>query len=354
MGKIQGEIGSDLNRPTNASLSYTLPHLRSTVELEFDANLNADCWEPLKNNDKDQGQDQGQDQKLELSDRGRDRFLAHLNRLKEYFGFNGNFYVRSLNDFPSDCGLASSASSFAALTMVAFKALTELTEGLSQGESLGESKGSLHLNNVESVICTQGISLGGPRFDDKRDLATQADWSRKGSGSSCRSFFGPWSVWNSDGACEVPELSQCVPLFHQVIVVSDLIKNISSSEAHKRVTSSELFKGRPERAEVRLRELIRALKSDSWSDAFEITWAEFWDMHALFETSKPSFGYMTAGSLEVLRFVRNEIWGQEKTGPLVTMDAGPNIHLLYRPEQMHLAKTVSDTFSGRFKVFETR
>ena len=32
-----------------------------------------------------------------------------------------------------------------------------------------------------------------------------------------------------------------------------------------------------------------------------------------------------------------ELWEQEGDGPIVTMDAGPNIHLLYRPEQQELA-----------------
>ncbi|NJL25701.1 MAG: hypothetical protein HC902_11360 [Calothrix sp. SM1_5_4] len=74
---------------------------------------------------------------------------------------------------------------------------------------------------------------------------------------------------------------------------------MSSSEAHLRVTSSALFAGRPERAQRRLRDLQAALLScaggelSAWREVFEICWAEFWDMHALFETSRPSFGYMT-------------------------------------------------------------
>ena len=50
-------------------------------------------------------------------------------------------------------------------------------------------------------------------------------------------------------------------------------------------------------------------------------------MHALFETSLPSFGYMTAESVEVLHKVR-EYWRKHDSGPLVTMDAGANVHLL--------------------------
>ena len=94
--------------------------------------------------------------------------------------------------------------------------------------------------------------------------------------------------------------------------------------------------------------------------AFELSWAEFWDMHALFETSKPSFGYMTPGSLEVLRYVRGATWdatvgqpGEESAGrgPLITMDAGPNVHLLYLPEDAEMAASVEVELSKKFKVF---
>lgn len=59
-------------------------------------------------------------------------------------------------------------------------------------------------------------------------------------------------------------------------------------------------------------------------------------MHALFESSRPVFGYMSAGSMEVLNMAR-QLWHAQGDGPLVTMDAGPNVHLLYRKDQKALA-----------------
>jgi diphosphomevalonate decarboxylase len=308
MGKIEGSG----NRPTNSSLSFTLGHLNSVVSLEFDSRLTSDRWEPLVELSGERFE------ALELSQKGATRFLGHLQLLKDHFGFNGSFVVRSANDFPSDCGLASSASSFAALTMAGVQALAELT----------------------------GASLP--------TAAHASELSRRGSGSSCRSFFSPWSIWTADGASAVPELESHGELLHQVVVVNDDVKAVSSSEAHKRVTSSALFSGRPERAEERVAALIKALRENNWNEAFEIAWAEFWDMHALFETSRPSFGYMTAGSLEVLNFVRNEIWQKHKTGPLVTMDAGPNVHLLYRQSDAGLAAEVSARFADLFRVISSQ
>lgn len=309
-----GKTGTGPNRPTNSSLSYTLTHLKSLVELE-EVPSGEDVWEPLKFDFE------GRElPPVELSEKGRARFLAHLKRIKDEFGFEGSFIVRSANDFPSDCGLASSASSFAALTMAALKAICEL-----KGREL-------------------------PAVEDAAEL------SRKGSGSSCRSFFAPWAFWSAEGGVRAATEIKVQNLLHQVIAVDDKKKSVSSSEAHARVTSSLLFQGRPERAETRARALMKALGDEvDWKEAFEITWAEFWDMHALFETSVPSFGYMTGASLEVLDWVRNSLWRKTGDGPLVTMDAGPNIHLLYRNDSVgrEVFMAVEKEFGARFKIFNS-
>jgi diphosphomevalonate decarboxylase len=169
--------------------------------------------------------------------------------------------------------------------------------------------------------------------------------SRLGSGSSARSLFTPWALWRGEGA-EPAGIDW--PLAHAVVIVNGGKKLVSSSEAHVRVNSSLLFIGRPARAEARLSELISALKTKSWRQCFELCWAEFWDMHALFETSQPTFGYMNADSLRVLGHLR-AIWTETGDGPLVTMDAGANVHLLLRPEQTLLA----DQWLSGFNVLKS-
>jgi len=116
-----------------------------------------------------------------------------------------------------------------------------------------------------------------------------------------------------------------------VVIVASEKKKISSSQAHRRVTGSLLFRGRIERATERNELLKAALLKKDFSQAFELCWSEFWDMHALFETSSPSFGYMTSSSVEVINFARS-YWEKHSNGPIVTMDAGANVHLLNVPE----------------------
>ncbi len=300
--KYMGKTKAQGNSPTNASFSYTLNHLQTFVELE--AGGSEDRWNSLPG-----------ELKVELSEKGQARFLKHLQLLKSQFNYQGFFQVRSGNGFPADCGLARSASSFAALTKVATQALSELT-----------SSAALSIEKV-------------------------ADLSRQGSGSSCRSFFSPWAVWDADGVR--PISLPYTNLVHQVFVIDEKVKTVSSSEAHQRVASSALFAGRIERAEQRLAELLAALQSKNWAQAFELTWAEFWDMHALFETSRPSFGYMNPGSMDVTQTVASEYWRKDGDGPLVTMDAGPNVHLLYKPEQLELAKQIEKRFSSKYKILSS-
>jgi diphosphomevalonate decarboxylase len=301
--KYMGKTDLQGNRPTNTSFSLSLPHLRTWVELEpLPAASAADKWEPLAGMDDPK-----------LSPAARDRFLKHSAFVKDKLGLQGTFTIRSANDFPSDCGLASSASSFAALTK------------------------ALHQWSVE----------GGGKELPAGELA---QLSRAGSGSSCRSFFETWALWTPTEVKPV-ELAFKNPI-HQVVVVHSEKKDVSSSEAHKRVTSSALFSGRPERADQRCKELLAAFGAMDWKRIHELCWVEFQDMHALFETSGPPFGYFEPGSVEVLRAVR-EVWKSQNDGPVVTMDAGPNVHVLWRPEQAMQARVFASTWKVRHQVISS-
>jgi diphosphomevalonate decarboxylase len=284
-------------------LSYTLSHLRTFVKIKKIENALADDWKCL----------QGSDLKpMDLSAKGREKFLRHFSNLKQVWGVSGSFLLESANNFPSDCGLASSASSFAALTRAA----------------------SVQFAMKSSV-----------------ELALL---SRRGSGSSCRSFFSPWCLWSVADSVETvgPVEIPYIELLHMVVVVDDQIKSVSSSEAHLRINSSPLFLGRPERAENRIQELLLSFREQNWRRAYQIVWDEFIDMHELFHTSIPGFRYMTEGSQRVLNKTK-EFWEQHQMGPLVTMDAGANVHLLFRPEDFKLFIQLKDFFASEFQVIDS-
>lgn len=298
MGKIEGTG----NKPTNGSLSYTLENLRTFVKLTK-IEGSQDRWEPLVGSDL---------VAIDLSEKGQKRFLSHFANLKKLWNIDQAFLIQSANNFPSDCGLASSASSFAALTLAA----------------------------AEMFQTINPQSWGA----DKKELSKL---SRQGSGSSCRSLFSPWALWQDEFA--EPMGLEFKNLHHMVIIVEDSKKEVSSSEAHKLVTTSPRFEGRVDRAEMRLKDLANAMRFNDWHLSRQIVWDEFMDMHRLFETSNPAFSYMTKESHQVLEECQN-LWNKWQDGPLVTMDAGANIHLLFRYDQKKSFEDYRQIFSKNFKV----
>lgn len=303
--KYMGKSDLITNRPANSSLSWTMENLRTFVQIEL-SKSDQDEWAPLQREGVFP---------IELSEKGKQKFLKHFQFLKNQMGILGHFRIHSGSNFPSDCGLASSASSFAALTLAAQK--------------LAESQKS-----------------------DRADVTLEdlAGFSQRGSGSSCRSFFGPFALWYEEGVrpLDFPIMN----LSHCVVVLDEKVKEVSSSEAHKRVITSSLFNGRPARAEKRLADLMEAFRQKDWGKAFEVCWSEFWDMHALFETSEPSFGYMRPETLHVLTKAK-ALWKSLGDGPLVTMDAGPNVHLLFREDQSEMKLKFINELKSQYQVLES-
>jgi len=300
--KYMGKKDSSKNIPINASLSYTLDKLQSNVSMESIPG-NQDKWEPLEIPGLPA---------IELPMKAQQRFLAHVQALKDGVGYKGGFIVRSNNNFPMGSGLASSASSFAALTKACTRALSELTK------------------------------------QEEPDLETMARLSQHGSGSSCRSFFSPWCLWDEKAIKTIDIPYQT--LHHQAIIISHEEKDVSSSNAHEAVKTSASYAQRSVRANQNLKDLLEAFDERDWRRAYEVCNIEFKDMHQMFETAKTPFSYITDESKEILKLI-DEHWEATGDGPIVTMDAGPNIHLLYREDQREFAEQIKhDHLLGNFDV----
>ena len=300
MGKKPLSEGKNI--PLNSSLSFTLNHFMTKVEITEDT---SDGWSPLEKGDAFY---------TDLPQPARERFLDFFQKLKSEFSISGCYQIRSGNNFPLSAGAASSASSFAALTQAVYKLAQDQT-------------------HLQKKLSTEEL----------------AQVSRSGSGSSCRSFFSPWALWTEKSV--QPLKFPFENFIHQMIVTSAADKNISSSKAHKLVENSPYFEGRPQRAEMRLQKLCSALNSKDWRKCFLLVREEFLDMHHLFETASPSFTYQTEASKQVLKKVEN-FWEQKGDGPLVTMDAGSSVHLLYRLDQKELTKEFLSILSLKKSISE--
>lgn len=295
--KYMGKDDAKVNQASNPSVSMTLTSLRSVAQVDW-VKGSQPTWNPEPPLPGLEVPD--------LSPKGRERILAHAVRcakelpglllkhgLKNEQPSGHHAEIRIGNSFPAGVGIASSASSFAALT-------------LAMGRAMGGS-------DFSSLWTGSGLL--------KQDLARL---SKLGSGSSCRSMQGPWIHWDGETIETLP--SKIGPVVDHVLVVDREPKAVGSSQAHERVRTSPLWSGRPERALQRCFLVKEALAVGNWAELCRHVWQEAWEMHSLFHTATPPFSYWKPQSVAVLNALEPLV--NSSKPPLVTMDAGPNVHVL--------------------------
>lgn len=304
--KYMGKKDAARNIPSNSSLSMTLSDLSTFVELRLFEGAPGMTWVAELPSDLPSSRSAWEVPRLNAA--AQERFQRHCIRvqggvqelLKTWGLFSDSSFkkleLRTANNFPASSGIASSASSFAAMTL-AFAAATAAEP---------------------SVFAAKFSGAAQPA----RILAAL---SRQGSGSSCRSFAGPWVAW-SDEDMDPISTSAMPEMAHFVILIRKEPKAVGSSEAHLRVQSSPLWQGRQERAEQRVVQVRNALMEGNLSILAQETWREAWEMHSLFHTSSQPFTYWQPGTVQGLHFFSQFM--QDAEPPIVTLDAGPNIHLI--------------------------
>lgn len=213
--------------------------------------------------------------------------------------------ISSENTFPHESGIASSASGFGALAL----ALTEL-EYLLKGKQIEES------------------------FFQKASYI-----ARIGSGSACRSIFGPFVLWGKINGLSVSSDYYAVPLKNfinpvfdeyrdSILIISTAKKAVSSSQGHLLMNSHPYAYAHFDQGVKHAAILIDAIKAGDLDTFIFITEQQALDLHAMMMTSNPGFLLMKPETLRVIDIIRNF---RSDTGHPVcfTLDAGANVHLLY-------------------------
>ena len=235
------------------------------------------------------------------------RISKYLESIKELLPIlqTHEFVVESSNSFPHSSGIASSASSMAALALCL-------------------SKANEHVTGLE------------------QDFKAVSNLARLGSGSGCRSVKGLWNLWGStplftdssnQSAIEIEDVN---PIFNtlcdSILIIDPKKKNTSSSAGHSLMTNHPFKTGRIEQANQHIKLLLEALKMGDFDKFIEITESEALTLHGLMLSSNPSYSLMLPNTLEAIQRIRQF---RSETGLPVcfTLDAGPNIHLIY-PEMM--------------------
>jgi len=117
--------------------------------------------------------------------------------------------------------------------------------------------------------------------------------------------------------------------FHDdILIVSAAEKSVSSTAGHALMNGNVYADARYTQANDRIAQLKQILKSGD-VDAFgKLAEDEAMTLHALMMCSDPSYVLMEPGTLDMIREIR-QFRADTGTPIYFTLDAGPNIHLLY-------------------------
>lgn len=234
------------------------------------------------------------------------KIARHLDRLRAATGRTGRLVVETRNTFPAGCGIASSASGFAALTVAGLAAL----------------------------LGTEDLAAHG------FGLAEIAALARQGSGSACRSVTGGYVRWDAGDTPDTQTVQQIADadsfaLADVIVVLSDREKAVSSTDAHTFAWSSPLFAPRLAGLGERLKRIEAALAAKDLSRLGPEIEAEALEMHAVIMTATPPVHYLTETTAAFCAWLRQ----RRAAGAFeayFTIDAGPNVHVLTAPKDADL------------------
>ncbi|SDR00410.1 diphosphomevalonate decarboxylase [Virgibacillus salinus] len=303
--KYWGKRDESLILPMNNSLSLTLDGFYTTTTVDFRESLTEDSF--YLNDQPVSGVEY-------------ERVTSFLDLIRKYAGKPNLFAeVHSTNYVPTAAGFASSASGFAALATAAAK------------------------------------SLGLKVSDEELSILT-----RQGSGSACRSIYGGFVEWEkgdrSDGSDSYA--IQVAPANHwdirvAAVVLSSSAKKVLSREGMKRtVDTSAYYSSWVESIPDDLSNIKEGIKNRDFAKVGEIAEANCLRMHATTLAANPPFTYWRDTTLAVMQTVQE--LRENGVSAYFTIDAGPNVKVLYLPENEETIQSTLREIPGVDDVIASR
>lgn len=283
--KYWGKKGRQL--PINPSLSMTLSNSYTETTVEFSqsesgfelVSIEVEGVESLK---------------------FREKLLTFFNSIIDELSFLKNYKItiKTSNTFPHSAGIASSASGM-------------------------------------SALCLCLLSLEAKLENKTLDLNRVSFFSRIASGSASRSIFPQFAHWgesflddsSNEFAREI-HFENLPKLYDAIAIVSSSEKSVSSSSGHALIESHPYKEGRILQANHNFKAMVSSLRDNNLNEFGVLLEEEALSLHALMMSSNPSFILLEAQSLEVIKLIRE--FRLKTNLPLYfTIDAGPNIHMIY-------------------------
>jgi diphosphomevalonate decarboxylase len=238
------------------------------------------------------------------------KIKSYFTRIADQFPWLSNAFIQidSINTFPHGAGIASSASSMSALALC----LTDIDD-------------QIHQRN------------GRHNHEWLKKVSTLA---RLGSGSASRSVYPSAALWGkiktfaeSNDEYAIPWAEQISSIYHTyqdcILIVSSSEKSVSSSAGHELMSGLPFAEARYKTANTNIAGLIESMQTENAIDRFiSICESEALQLHALMMCAEKPYLLMEPNTIAIIK----DVWRfRNETGVPVcfTLDAGPNVHLLY-------------------------
>lgn len=289
--KYWGKHGNQL--PNNPSVSFTLSRCHTDTQIKALPNGGNDYTIGFLFEGKE-------------SPKFQEKIEKYLTDNQQYFGFlkGLDLLVESSNSFPHSSGIASSAASMSAL-----------------------------------VLCLLQIEKAVNADSSPIDMQKASMLSRLASGSAARSVFPVMALWgatpsvpNSSDEYAVPLAAMVNPVFQtyhdSIMIVSNKEKSVSSRVGHSLMNGHPLAEKRYATARENTERLLKVLKAGDLDGFMAIAEVEALQLHEMMATSTPSYRLMEPNTVKIIDLVQK--FRQDTKIPVCfTLDAGPNVHVLY-------------------------
>jgi diphosphomevalonate decarboxylase len=192
----------------------------------------------------------------------------------------------------------------------------------------------------------------GQRYKEADFLNRASFFARLGSGSACRSIFAHCASWGSHESGGSDELAKGVsvhPIFltmkDSVVLVDQGEKKVSSRAGHGLMQGHLFGPARTTQANDNWALASKWLQDGSWDMLGSLVEEEALTLHAMMMTSRPGYLLMKPESLRIIEAVK-EFRNRSKIALYFTLDAGPNVHLLYPEDDTQAVRRFIDEITG--------
>ncbi len=297
--KYWGKHGNQL--PRNPSISFTLENAYSETTLAYRPKDVDGTYNEISMNFIFDGTP---------NEQFKNKTVKFFESIIDIFPFLKQFHfdIESKNSFPHSAGIASSASGMSALSL---------------------------------CLCSLEHKYFNTLDDDAAFRQKASFVSRLGSGSACRSIYPGLALWGENPewqgssdlfAIPVDDTHEVFKTYHDdILIVSKGEKSVSSRAGHGLMDENIYADNRYKQARNRLRNLKQILQQGDVEAFGKIAESEALVLHALMMSSNPPYILIKPNTLLMIEKIHH--FRKEMKIPLYfSLDAGPNLHLLYPDE----------------------